>query len=153
MHLPDDLPSEWWQSITTHLRMSNPTRGPRRESGGHSRDARGSNVQSEGSATFVSRRGIPNRLVVVEDPRKHTMLAAVSVIAGTCAGTLALIQAHKRPREALHLRMLRLVPFGMAAVALGPRSRNRVAPGDAGSRWIATERAVGAIARCQRKGR
>ena len=43
------------------------------------------------------------------------MLAAISVITGVCAGSLALIQAQKQPEKA---RQLRIVPFGMAGVML-----------------------------------
>lgn len=44
------------------------------------------------------------------------MLAAISVITGVCAGTLALIQAQKQPEKARQLRMLSLVPFGTAGL-------------------------------------
>ena len=44
------------------------------------------------------------------------MLAAISIIIGVCAGTLALIQAQKQPEKARQLRMLSLVPFGMAGL-------------------------------------
>ena len=44
------------------------------------------------------------------------MLAAISVITGVCAGTLALIQAQRQPEKARQLRMLSLVPFGMAGL-------------------------------------
>lgn len=44
------------------------------------------------------------------------MLAAISVITGVCAGTLALIQAQKQPEKARQLRLLSLVPFGMAGL-------------------------------------
>ena len=44
------------------------------------------------------------------------MLAAISIITGVCAGTLALIQAQKQPEKARQLRMLSIVPFGMAAL-------------------------------------
>ena len=46
------------------------------------------------------------------------MLAAISVITGVCAGSLALIQAQKQPEKARQLRMLSIVPFGMAGVML-----------------------------------
>lgn len=44
------------------------------------------------------------------------MLATISIVTGLCAGTLALIQAKKQPEKARQLRLLSLVPFGMAAV-------------------------------------
>jgi len=44
------------------------------------------------------------------------MLAAISIITGVCAGTLALIQAQKQPEKARQLRMLSIVPFGMAGL-------------------------------------
>ena len=44
------------------------------------------------------------------------MLAAISVITGICAGMLALIQAQRRPEKARQLRLLSLVPFGMAGL-------------------------------------
>lgn len=44
------------------------------------------------------------------------MLAAISIITGVCAGTLALIQAQKYPEKARQLRMLSIVPFGMAGL-------------------------------------
>jgi len=46
------------------------------------------------------------------------MLAAISVITGLCAGTLALIQAQKQPEKARQLRLLSAVPFGMAGLML-----------------------------------
>jgi len=46
------------------------------------------------------------------------MLAAISVITGICAGSLALIQAQKQPEKARQLRMLSIVPFGMAGLML-----------------------------------
>jgi hypothetical protein len=46
------------------------------------------------------------------------MLAAISVITGVCAGSLALIQAQKQPEKARQLRMLSIVPFGMAGLML-----------------------------------
>jgi hypothetical protein len=44
------------------------------------------------------------------------MLAVISMITGLCAGTLALIQAQRQPEKARQLRLLSLVPFGMAAL-------------------------------------
>jgi hypothetical protein len=48
------------------------------------------------------------------------MLAAISVVTGICAGTLALIQAQKQPQpqKARQLRLLSLIPFGMAGLML-----------------------------------
>ena len=46
------------------------------------------------------------------------MLAAISVITGICAGSLALIQAQKQPEKARQLRMLSIIPFGMAGLML-----------------------------------
>ena len=46
------------------------------------------------------------------------MLAAISVITGVCAGALALIQAQKQPEKARQLRILSIVPFGMAGLML-----------------------------------
>lgn len=46
------------------------------------------------------------------------MLAAISVITGVCAGSFALIQAQKQPEKARQLRMLSIVPFGMAGLML-----------------------------------
>jgi len=43
------------------------------------------------------------------------MLATISIIAGVCAGLLALFQAEKQPEKARQLRWFSLVPFGMAA--------------------------------------
>ncbi len=48
--------------------------------------------------------------------RKDPMLAAISVITGVCAGVLALIQAQRQPEKARQLRVLSLVPFGMAGL-------------------------------------
>ncbi len=47
--------------------------------------------------------------------RKNAMLAMISIITGICAGVLALVQATKQPETARQLRLLSLVPFGMAA--------------------------------------
>jgi hypothetical protein len=44
------------------------------------------------------------------------MLAAISVITGVTAGTLALIQAQKQPEKARQLRLFSLIPFGMAGL-------------------------------------
>lgn len=44
------------------------------------------------------------------------MLAAISVITGLCAGTLALIQAQKQPVKARQLRLFSLIPFGIAGL-------------------------------------
>lgn len=44
------------------------------------------------------------------------MLAAISMMTGLCAGVLALIQANRQPDKARQLRLLSLVPFGMAAL-------------------------------------
>jgi hypothetical protein len=46
------------------------------------------------------------------------MLAAISVITGICAGTLALIQAQRQPQKARQLRLFSFVPFGMAGLML-----------------------------------
>ena len=44
------------------------------------------------------------------------MLAAISVMTGVIAGTLALIQAQKQPETARQLRVFSLIPFGMAGL-------------------------------------
>lgn len=44
------------------------------------------------------------------------MLATVSIVTGLLAGILALVQANRQPDKARQLRMLSLVPFGMAAL-------------------------------------
>jgi hypothetical protein len=44
------------------------------------------------------------------------MLAAISIITGVRAGTLALSQAQKQPQKARQLRMLSLAPFAMAGL-------------------------------------
>jgi uncharacterized membrane protein len=44
------------------------------------------------------------------------MLAVISMLAGICAGTLALVQATRQPDKARQLRLLSLVPFGMAGL-------------------------------------
>jgi uncharacterized membrane protein len=44
------------------------------------------------------------------------MLAVISMITGLCAGTLALVQASRQPDKARQLRLLSLVPFGMAGL-------------------------------------
>lgn len=44
------------------------------------------------------------------------MLAAISVITGVIAGTLALIQAQKQPERARQMRLFSLIPFGMAGL-------------------------------------
>ncbi len=44
------------------------------------------------------------------------MLTAISLITGVCAGTLMLVQARKQPEKGRQLRMLSLVPFGMAGL-------------------------------------
>jgi hypothetical protein len=46
------------------------------------------------------------------------MLTTISIIAGVCAGVLALLQAAKQPEKARQLRLLSLIPFGMAAAML-----------------------------------
>lgn len=55
-------------------------------------------------------------LTLVQPHRKNDMLATISIITGLCAGSLALIQAQKQPEKARQLRLLSLVPFGMAAL-------------------------------------
>jgi hypothetical protein len=44
------------------------------------------------------------------------MLAAISVITGVFADTLALVQAQKQPDRARQLRLVSLIPFGMAGL-------------------------------------
>ena len=44
------------------------------------------------------------------------MLATISIITGVLAGTCALILAQRQPDKARQLRMLSLVPFGMAGL-------------------------------------
>ena len=47
---------------------------------------------------------------------RTAMLAAISVMTGVIAGTLALIQAQKQPEKARQLRLFSLIPFGMAGL-------------------------------------
>lgn len=94
--------------------------GQQRQGGRLVGDLRAAQMSETGSLQRSSVRGMPvTASSMYSTHRKQTMLTAISFIAGIGAGALALIQARGQPpQKARQLRMLSLVPFGMAGLML-----------------------------------